>query len=163
MLTAQAVRKEHAMSSTELSAVTDLYHQLIDGWNRRDGAAMAALFTEHGNMVGFDGSQVNGRDEIESHLSGIFAHHRPAEFIVIVRDIRLFGADAALLRAVAGMVPPGKSDIMRAVNAIQSLVASRHGADWRIELFQNTPAAWHDRPEDTDRLTAELQAAFNAR
>lgn len=150
-------------TKTETSAITDLYHQLINGWNHRDGAAMAACFSDNGSMVGFDGSQVDGRAEIEAHLSGIFAHHQPAEFVVIVRDIRFFNPDSALLRAVAGMVPPGKTEIMPAVNAIQSLVASRHDTDWRIELFQNTPAAWHGRPEEVDRLTAELQAKFNDR
>jgi uncharacterized protein (TIGR02246 family) len=150
-------------TSRETSAITNLYRRLIDGWNQHDGAAMASLFTENGNLVGFDGSQVDGRTEIESHLSSIFAHHRPAEFVMIVRDIRLLGADSALLRAVAGMVPPGKTEIMPPLNAIQSLVVSRTGDDWRIELFQNTPAAWHGRTEDVDRLTVELQATFNDR
>lgn len=150
-------------AGTGTSTIAPLYDRLVDGWNRCDGPAMAELFSENGSMVGFDGSQVDGRREIESHLSGIFAHHRPAEFVVIVRDIRMFTPDSALLRAVAGMVPTGKTEIMPAVDAIQSLVVSRHGDDWRIELFQNTPAAWHGRPEDFARLTAELQARFNDR
>lgn len=151
------------ITNTETAAIVDLYRRLIDGWNQRDGAAMASVFAEDGNLVGFDGSQVNGRAEIESHLSAIFAHHQPAEFVVIVRDVRIFNSNSALLRAVAGMVPPGKTEIMPAANAVQSLVVSRDDNSWQAELFQNTPAAWHDRPDAVDRLTAELQAAFNDR
>ena len=47
-----------------------------------------------------------------------------------------------------------------AVNAIQILVAARRDGQWRIELFQNTPAAFHGRPEASEVLTAELRAAL---
>jgi hypothetical protein len=55
------------------------------------------------------------------------------------------------------MVPPGGSDINPAVNAIQSLVATKPDGEWRIVLFHNTPAAFHGRPEANTALTAELR------
>jgi uncharacterized protein (TIGR02246 family) len=61
--------------------------------------------------------------------------------------VRPLGPGVALLRAVPGMVPPGQSDINPAVNAMQSLVAAHRDGAWRIELFQNTPAAFYGRPE----------------
>jgi uncharacterized protein (TIGR02246 family) len=133
-----------------------LYFQLLDRWNHRDAAGMAALFAADGHLIGFDGSMANRSAEIEAHLSPIFAHHPTATFIAKVRGVRPLGQGAALLRAVAGMVPPGQSDINPAVNAIQSLVAARHDGQWRIELFQNTPAAFHGRPELSAALTEEL-------
>ena len=39
-----------------------LYHQILAGWNQRDAQAMAAPFAADGNVVGFDGSQMAGRD-----------------------------------------------------------------------------------------------------
>jgi len=62
-----------------------------------------------------------------------------------------------LLRAVAGMVPPGKSDLNPAVNTIHTLVAASEDNRWRVELFQSTPAAFHGRPAAVDALTAELR------
>jgi hypothetical protein len=62
-----------------------------------------------------------------------------------------------LLRAVAGMVPPGKSDLNPAVNTIHTLVAAGQGDQWQVELFQSTPAGFHGRPEASKALTAELQ------
>jgi len=55
------------------------------------------------------------------------------------------------------MVPPGKSDLNPAVNAVQTLVAARQDSRWRIAVFQNTPAAFHGRPELSERLTEELR------
>jgi hypothetical protein len=58
------------------------------------------------------------------------------------------------------MVPPGQHDIHPGVNAVQTIIATRNGGPWRITLFQNTPAAYHGRPELTEQLTAELRAAL---
>jgi uncharacterized protein (TIGR02246 family) len=143
--------------------VRSLYRRLIEGWNSADAAAMTRDFAENANMVGFDGTQVNGRDQITGHLAGVFASHKVAAFVTLVRDVREVAPDVAILCANAGMVPPGKSEINPATNAVQTLVAVKRGGRWWVELFQNTPAAWHGREKDVRALTAELQAALDAR
>jgi uncharacterized protein (TIGR02246 family) len=147
-----------AGASTE-QAIRELYHALIDRWNGGDANGMAALLAPNGNVVGFDGSQMNGRAEMAATLGKIFADHATAAYISIVREVRFVSDDVAILRAVAGMVPPGKSDINPAVNAVQSVVAVREGGEWRIALFHNTPAAYHGRPEESEALTNELRRA----
>ena len=49
--------------------------------------------------------------------------------------MRFLTPDVAVLRAVAGMVPPGQSDLNPAVNAVQTLVAARQDGQWRIAVF----------------------------
>ena len=144
------------------AAVEALYFALLDAWNRRDAAAMAALYAERGLQIGFDGSEARGAAEVRAHLEPIFRDHPTARFVAKVRDCRALGADAALLSAVAGMIPPGDDAINPQRNVVQTLVAARSGERWHVELFQNTPAAWHGRGEDRERLTAELQAAAEA-
>ncbi len=63
-----------------------------------------------------------------------------------IRGVRFLTPEVAVLRAVAGMVPPGQSDLNPAVNTIQTLVAAKGAGPWRIALFQNTPAQFHGRP-----------------
>lgn len=137
-----------------------LYQALLDSWNRRNAADFAALFTTQGNIVGFDGSCSNGHSEIEAHLNAVFSHHQTPAFVGIVREVRFPAPQVALLRAVAGMVPAGQQDINPALNAVQSLLVRSDGGTWRIELFQNTPAAFHGRPELAEQLSAELQQAL---
>jgi uncharacterized protein (TIGR02246 family) len=139
------------------TAVAALYQQLLDDWNRRNAAAYAALFAEDGNVVGFDGSQINGRAEIEAQIGQIFTDHQTAAYVGKVREVRLLSSDVAILRAVVGMAPPGESDLNPAVNAIQTLVATKTSNQWRIALFQNTPAQFHGRPELVQQLTDELR------
>jgi uncharacterized protein (TIGR02246 family) len=141
-------------------AIRDLYHALLDRWNSSDANGMAELLAPNGNVIGFDGSQMNGRAEMAATLGKIFAGHPTPAYISIVREVRFVSDDVAILRAVVGMVPPGKSDINPAVNAVQSVVAVREGGEWRIALFHNTPAAYHGRPEESEALTEELRRAL---
>lgn len=145
------------------NALRQLHASLLASWNRRDAEGFAALFTSDGNVIGFDGSQMDGRGAIQQELERIFADHRPAAYVAIVREVRQLGPGTTLLRAVAGMVPPGQMQVNPKVNAIQSLVAQQEGAHWRIQLFQNTPAAFHGRPQAVADLTAELQREADRR
>lgn len=133
-----------------------VYEQLLDAWNRQDADAFAALFTEDGSCVGFDGSQMNGRQEIAATLRGIFGHHKTAAYVGKVHEVRDLAPGVTLSRGVVGMVPPGQSALNPAVNAIQTLVMLTANGDAKIALLQNTPAAFHGRPELAEQLTREL-------
>jgi uncharacterized protein (TIGR02246 family) len=137
--------------------VTERYEQLIAGWNERDADRFAASFADDGTMIGFDGSEVTGRDTIREEIGRIFADHVTAPYVAKVRSVRTLGADVAVLRAVVGMAPGGDSELAPDKNAHQTVVASRDGGEWQIVLFQNTPAQFHGRPELVERLTAELR------
>ena len=137
--------------------IEKLYKELLDRWNRQDAKGMASLFARDGSVVGFDGSQMNGKMQIESEIGQIFSHHQTASYVGKIREIRFLGKDVALLRAVAGMVPKGGKEINPEVNAIQSLIAVKDNGTWHISLFQNTPARFHGRPELAEALTRELQ------
>ncbi len=76
----------------------------------------------------------------------------------IARGVLLLAPGAVLLRAVAGIVPAGATDLNPALNAVQTLVAVRRGDAWRIALFQNTPAQLHGCPDLAESLTQELRA-----
>jgi uncharacterized protein (TIGR02246 family) len=136
--------------------VSELYRRLIKGWNANDADAMAAPIAADGLVIGYDGSQMFGREEVARQLGQIFADHKTATYVAKVRSVMPLGSDAALLHAVVGMVPPGGSELIPDRNAIQTVVASRQNGEWRVSLFQTTPAQFHGRPELTEQLTAEL-------
>lgn len=138
-------------------AIRQLYEQILIAWNQRDATAMAACFAEDGSIVGFDGSAVDSRAAIEDHLRPIFADHPTAAYFAKVREVRMLAPGVGILRAVAGMAPPGTGDINSAVNTVHTLVAAADTDNWRAALFQSTPAAWHGRPRDSAALTEELR------
>jgi uncharacterized protein (TIGR02246 family) len=156
-MTQDIARPQPAVETAAETAIRALYHEVLDCWNGRSAQDMAALFDQDANMVGFDGSPVNGRAEIESHLRQVFTDHVTATYIAKVREVRFLSPEIAMLRAIVGMIPPGKSDINPAVNAIQTLVAVWRDGRWRGALLQSTPAQFHGRPEIAEQLTDELR------
>lgn len=149
--------------SAELeSSARDLYARLLEAWDKRNARDFALLFASDGSLVGFDGSQVNGQLEIGAHLSEIFSHHQTPRYVGIVREVRQLSADAALLRANSGLIPPGKDDIDPKLNAVQSMVAVHKSGGWKIAHFHNTPAAFDQRADLAQKLTEELRAKLKA-
>lgn len=137
--------------------VRTLYREMLDGWNRRNADAFAASFDEDSDVVGFDGSQMKGQAEIASTLRQIFADHLTAPYVSKVREVRFLSPEIAILRAIVGMVPHGQFDIAPQLNAIQTLVAMKRNGQWRITIFQTTPAQFHGRPELVQQMTEELR------
>ena len=146
------------MNVDDEATVRGLYAQLIAGWNTHDAAAQAAPFAEDGEVIGFDGSQMDGRTEIQRQLAAIFADHVTSAYTVKVKSVRFLGPDVAVLRAIAGMAPNAETLLRPATNAHQTVVAARRDGRWEIVLFQNTPAQFHGRPELVEAMTAELEA-----
>ena len=138
------------------AAIQKLHEELLTSWNAQDANRMSTLFQENGNIIGFDGSQLNGQISIRTELVKVFSHHKTASYVWKVEEVRFLSTEVALLRALVGMIPPGKKEINPATNAIQSLVAVLDKKTWKISLFQNTPAQFHGRPELVESMTTEL-------
>lgn len=149
----------HTMSENDVRA---LYDQLIAAWNDHEGEAMAKPFAEDGVIIGFDGSISSGRETIGAEMSTIFADHKTARYAVKVESVRLLGPQAMILRAIAGLVPPGQTSINSETNSYQTLIAEEQQGQWRIVLFQNTAAQFHGRPQLVEDMTRELQAVADA-
>ena len=145
---------------SEEKEIRNLYHNLLQAWNNNDAEGMANLCAENANMVGFDGSQHDGKENIKEQMQLIFIEHKVNPYVYKIREVRFLNSDAAVLRSVVSMINPEGADIIEKVNAIQSLVAAKHNDKWKIEIFQNTPAAFHGRPELVKQLTEELREVF---
>lgn len=144
------------MEENVKNEVQSIYQRLLEAWNNRNAKGMADLFTIDGESIGFDGSQSIGPKEIYAHLKPIFEHHPTARFVSKVKNVSLLNLNVAILRAIAGMVPPGKNEINSNANTHHTLVVVKDKDQWRIKLFQNTPAQFHGRPELVEQMTAEL-------
>ena len=137
--------------------IQDLYSSVIEAWNNQDGEAMARPFAADGTVIGFDGSIHSGRDVIAAQMDEIFLTHPTARYVTKVEEVRHLGQDAAMLRAVAGLVPPGQTAVKPEVNAHHTAIAECRDGRWELVLYQNTPAQFHGRPELVEAMTAELQ------
>jgi uncharacterized protein (TIGR02246 family) len=138
-----------------------LYKHLIDAWNTRNADQFAELFSQDAICIGFDGSEMTGKSEIRSQLSGIFNDHPTASYITLIRETKELAGNVVMIRAHVGMIPPGKKKIDPKKNAVQVTTARISGRSGEIILFQNTPAQYHGRAEDQKILTRQLQNEFD--
>jgi uncharacterized protein (TIGR02246 family) len=99
---------------------------------------------------------------ISSEMANIFADHETGRYAVKVTSVRELGQHAVILRAIAGLVPPGRTAINPETNSHQSVVAEMQHGQWRIVLLQNTPAHFHGRPSLVEEMTRELQAVADS-
>jgi uncharacterized protein (TIGR02246 family) len=128
-----------AASSTDEAAVRDLHRRLMDAWNQNSGAAFAHLFTEDGDLVGFDGHHLKGRSEIGPFHQRLFDKWlKGSRLVGKVEDVRFLSPDVALMHVVGGTIMRGKSEPSPSRDSIQTLVATRQGGEWRLAAFQNT-------------------------
>jgi hypothetical protein len=73
--------------------------------------------------------------------------------------VRFVTSDVALMHAVGGTVMAGQTDLDPERNSVQTLVAVKcNNGKWGHAAFQNTRAAFIARPEESQKLTEELQA-----
>ena len=73
---------------TDEKDVRLVYQHLLQAWNNMNAKEYAGLFEQESNLIGFDGSQANGREEILAHLSGVFENHKTGKYVSVVRDVR---------------------------------------------------------------------------
>lgn len=159
VMQASALRRS---TDHEEAAVRSLYYGLIEAWNQHNADGMAALFSEDGSVVGFDGSRMDGAHAIGKELRRIFGEHTPPAYVSKIEDVRFLTPDVAIVKAIAGMAPPGHTQLDPQLNAVQTLVAEKLVGEWLIALLQTTPAALHERPDLRDRMTADLEAVRRA-
>jgi len=121
-------------------AVRDLlYRELMEGWNRGSGEDFAAVFTEDGDLVAFDGTHFEGRAQIAPFHQELFDKWMKGTRLVgRVKDVRFLSPNVALMHAVGSAIMRGKSVPSPERNSIQTLVATRQNGEWRLAAFQNT-------------------------
>jgi uncharacterized protein (TIGR02246 family) len=130
---------EKTANPADEAAVRDLYQDLMDGWNRGSGDAFASAFTDDGDLVAFDGTHFEGREEIAPFHQELFERWMKGTRLVgEVKDVRFLSDEVALMHAVGSTVMRDKSEPAPERDSIQTLVAVRQDDKWRLAAFQNT-------------------------
>jgi uncharacterized protein (TIGR02246 family) len=139
--------------------IRSLYFQMIDGWNKGNGHLFASPFAEDGDLVGFDGTHLNGRQQIASfHQQLLDTYVKGSRLVGRIRDVRFLTPRVAIMHAVGGTIMKGQIDLEPERNSIHTLVLKKGDDDrWCIAAFQNTRAQYIGRPEMTNELTKELR------
>jgi uncharacterized protein (TIGR02246 family) len=144
--------------SKDKDAIEALLQQMIDGWNQGSGEGFAAPFAEDGDQVAFDGTRLQGRQQIAEFHQMLFDRFLSGTRLIgKVVDVRFLAPDVALAHGIGGTVMPGESNLAPDRNSVQTLVAVKRDGEWRLARLHNSRAEFMGRPEAAAALTAELR------
>lgn len=125
--------------TTHESQAAKLYEAFLGAWNRGSSSDLASIFTADGDLVGFDGNHLNGREQIREHHKPLFERWlKGSRLVGQVKDVRYLTPDVAVMHAVGGTVMKGRDAPTRVRDSIQTLVAVRYQTDWQLAAFHNT-------------------------
>jgi uncharacterized protein (TIGR02246 family) len=123
------------------NAVRDVMARLCEAWERGDGAAYAALFSDDAQYVTAPGERLHGRKSIAQSHQQIFD--------TIFKDtklgrrypnmLRAITPDVVLVESAGSVLFPGETESKITPNGLMTLVLARQADAWRIVSFQNTP------------------------
>ena len=129
-----------APQANDEAIVRHLFDQLIACWNRGDGCAYAALFTEDSDYVAFDGTHFRGRQANAQN------HQKPFDTFLKgstlegqkINRLRFLTPDVALLHTTGTVKLRWQSKPAPGRRSVQTLVAVREPEGWRFAAFHNT-------------------------
>jgi uncharacterized protein (TIGR02246 family) len=112
---------------------------MMDGWNQGSAEAFAAPFADDGDLIAFDGSHFKGRREIVAYQQPLFDKWlKGTRLVGEVKDVKFLASDIAVFHTVGGTIMRNQSQPSPERDSIQTLVAVKHGDNWRLAAFQNT-------------------------
>lgn len=131
--------------SPEIAGLQKAASDFVEAFNKQDAAAIAALFTEDGEMADLSGTDLtSGREEIKARYEEIFADD-PPQMAVEVESVRLVASNLAIEDGTAHFTPGEDEEAPpRSVTYTAVLLKNADGI-WQIastrDLKDSTDAA----------------------
>ena len=137
---AQGNTSQNAPNAADESAVRALVQKCVEAWNKGSGEAFAAQFAEDSDFVVGNGMHLKGRKQNASNHQQIFdTFFKGTRLWLQVKSVRFSRADVALVHTHGKVLKPGESDASPEPETIQTWTVSKHGNEWLVDAFQNTP------------------------
>jgi uncharacterized protein (TIGR02246 family) len=140
-----------APEGADREAILKTARDYADAFNKGDAKAIAAMYTEQGEVRDASGRTFVGRAAIEQAFAAHFKDARGAKVEVLVKSVRFPAKDLAIEEGLL-RTSNGPKDLP--ATAAYVAVHAREGGAWRIAMSSEGGAS-QDRLEDLDWLLGE--------
>lgn len=118
--------------SPEIAGLQQAAADFVLAYNAKDAAAIAALFTETGEMTDLRAAETaSGRAEIQARYEEIFSAAEVPSVAVEVDSVRLVGKDLAIEDGTVHFTPPG-ADAPAKSTAYTAVLQKGEAGAWKI-------------------------------
>lgn len=129
----------NGIGENDAAELMRLMHALSAGWNAGDAAAFVAGMTADTHYVAFDGSVLEGADEIAAfHQPAFDTHLRGTRLQIDVTGMRALDKDSFVVFATGGAARPHGGAQELTGDSVQTFICQRIDAAMRVTVFQNT-------------------------
>lgn len=123
--------------AAEITGLEKAAEEFVIAYNNKDAAALAALFTEKGELVDLNAEDViTGRAEIEAHYKERFAEDDVPSVAVEVDSVRIVAPKTAVEDGTLHFTPPGEDEPARSSTYTAVLVQNDAGT-WQVASTRN--------------------------
>lgn len=130
-------------ASPEIAGLEKAAKDFVAAYNKKDAAALAAMFTETGEITDLEATDVTtGRADIQARYEAIFEAPDAPQIAIEVDSVRLVGKDLAIEDGTVHATPPGDDPVPTSMTYTAVLQKSEDGV-WRI-------ASTRDRGDASD-------------
>jgi len=124
--------------SSDDNDIRALWSSLLAHWNRGDGAAYAAVFTEDCDYVAFDGTRLIGRDaNAHAHQTLFDTVLHGSRLAGEIESIRYLTDDVAVIHANGAVLMPWQSKVHPRRLSRQTLALVKRDGRWWATAFHN--------------------------
>jgi uncharacterized protein (TIGR02246 family) len=121
----------------EIAGLQKAAADFVTAYNKKDAAAIAALFTEDGEMCDITGKDLtSGRQEIKGRYEEIFAGD-PASMAVEVESVRLVAPNLAIEDGTVHLTPSGDENAPPRSMTYTAVLAKNAEGAWQIASTRN--------------------------
>ena len=139
--------------SPEIAGLEKAAKDYVAAFNNKDAAAVAALFTENGEITDLNATDVtSGRAEIQARYEAIFAGPKAPKIALEVDSVRLVGPGLAIEDGTVHSTPPGEDPVPSSLDYTAVLLKNEAGV-WQIASTRDRGTVVTRRNTPPDRIS----------
>lgn len=131
MFAATAQEEAAAAEDADVESLGKAAGKFVEAYNKRDAAAVAALFLPNGEFIGRNGEAVRGREEIEARYKDIFEEEDVPQIGLEASSVRIVSPGIAIEEGVLHFTSKDGTEAVKSVTYSATQVKQPDGS-WLI-------------------------------
>lgn len=136
-------------ADADLESLGKAAERFVEAFNKKDAAALAALFLPTGEIIRREGEAIHGREEIEAYYKEIFEGEEVPQVALEASSVRLVAPGVAIEDGVVHFSKGGEEDEVKSIRYSATQIKQADGT-WLVASTRDeeevTPSSEHIKP-----------------